>query len=160
MVETDFDDTTPKEFLYNEILLPVIEKLKFLDANERCLDQLLDQYQKSEKGGPKAYRCKKKSHTTLFPKKFIPLSLEDLKFLIGCCAWRVTKIYSHYTFEQNAFKKDFVLNNKKERQNAKSDVERDFFKLMNYANFGVDFRNNANNSTFELISEKINEISY
>ena len=55
MVDTEFDDTTPKEFLYNEILLPVIEKLKILDANERCLDQLLDQYQKTEKGGPKAY---------------------------------------------------------------------------------------------------------
>ena len=109
---------------------------------------------------PRRIDVKKKSHTTLFPKKFIPLSLENLKFLIGCCAWRVTKIYSHYTFEQNAFKKDFVLNNKKERQNAKSDIERDFFKLMNYANFGVDFRNNANNSTFKLISEKINEISY
>ena len=84
------------------------------------INQLLDQNQKPEKETPKAYRCTKKSRATLFPKKFILLYLEDLKFLITRCVWRVTKIHSHYTFEQNDFKKDFVLNNQKERQNAKS----------------------------------------
>ena len=70
------------------------------------------------------------------------------------------KIYSHYTFEQSAFKKDFVLSNQRERKNAKSDIERDFFKLMNNANFGVDCRNNATNSSFEPIIDELNEVSY
>lgn len=33
-------------------------------------------------------------------------------------------------------------------------------KLMNNENFGMDCRDNTNNSTFELIIDEINEISY
>ena len=50
--------------------------------------------------------------------------------------WKVTKIYSHYSFEQSHFKRDFVLMNQKSRQNTKNAIEKDFFKLMNNANFG------------------------
>ena len=109
------ENETATEFLYNEILPSVIEKQKILDANERFVYQLLDQYQKTERGAPKAYCCTKKSHATLFPKKFITLYSEDLKFLITCCAWRVKKIFYHYTFEQSAFKIGVILNSKKER---------------------------------------------
>ena len=48
----------------------------------------------------------KKSHPTLFPKKFILLYLEKIKFLVLHCGWLVTKLYSQFTFEQEAFKKD------------------------------------------------------
>ena len=75
--------------------------------------------------------------------------MEELKFLIQCCGWIVTKLYSHFTFEQDTFKKEFVLHNQKEKQNARTDNEKYFYKLMNNANFGVDCRNNLNNSTFE-----------
>ena len=50
--------------------------------------------------------------------------------------------------------------NQKARQNAKTSIEKDFYKLMNYANFGHNCRNNVNNSTFEPIIDKVNEISY
>ena len=60
--------------------------------------------------------------------------LEDLKCLNTRC-WNVTKIYSHCTFEQSRFKRDFVLMNQRSRQNAKNTIE-SFFKLMNNANFG------------------------
>ena len=50
--------------------------------------------------------------------------------------------------------------NQKSRQNATSSVERDFYKLLNNANFGIDFRNNINNCYFELIYDEISEISY
>ena len=79
-IEFDKKNAIPREILFNEILPLVIEKQKILDANERSIYQLLYQYQKTKKGAPKAYRCTKKLHTTLFPKKFIPLYLEDLKF--------------------------------------------------------------------------------
>ena len=77
----------------------------------------------------------------MFPKICIPLYLEDLRFLIKRAGWIVTKLYSHFTFEQDAFKKEFVLMNQKLRQNAKNDIEKNFYKLMNNANFGFDCRN-------------------
>ena len=72
----------------------------------------------------------------------------------------VTKLYSHFTFEQEAFKKDFVLMNQKSRQNAKNNIEKDFYKLMNNANFGFDCRNNTNNLKFEPLIDEINELTY
>ena len=86
-----------------------------------------------------------KSHATLFPKKYIPLYIEDLQFLIKRAGWIVTKLYSHFTFEQGKIKKDFVLMNQCARQNAKNDIEKFFYKLMNNSNFGFDCKNSANN---------------
>ena len=70
------------------------------------------------------------------------------------------KLYSHFTLEQDALKKDFVLMNQKSRQNAKNSIEKDFYKLMNNANFGFDCRNNANNLKFEPLIDEINELTY
>ena len=162
IVDIEFDEknATEKQFLYNEIFPPIIEKNKTIEANERSIYQLLELYSETFDNKPRSYRCTSKSHATLFPKKFIPIYLEDLSFLIKRAGWIVTKIYSHFTFEQDSFKKDFVLKNQKSRQNAKNNIEKDFWKLMNNANFGNDCRNNANNTKFEPIIDEINEISY
>ena len=64
-----------------------------------------------------------------FQKNFIPLYLEDLRFLIKRCSWKVTKIYTHFTFEQSCFKRDFVLNNQCKRQKAKINIEKTFINL-------------------------------
>ena len=77
--------------------------------------------------------------------------MEDLRFLIQRCCWKVTKIYAHFTFEQSRFKRDFVLNNQRKRQKA---------KLMNDANFGYDCRGNANNGKSQPIIDEVNEITY
>ena len=50
--------------------------------------------------------------------------------------------------------------NQKSRQNAKNTIQKDFFKLMNCANFGYDCRNNRNNAKFEPIIDEANEITY
>ena len=141
------------------IFPPIIEKQKILDANERSLFQLLELFDKTN-DKPKSYRCAAKSHATMFPKKYIPLYIEDSRFLIKRAGWIVTKLYSHFTFEQDAFKKDFVLMNQRFRQNAKIDIEKNFYKLMNNANFGFDCRNNANNLKFEPLIDEINELTY
>ena len=151
---------TKREYMCNEILPPIIEKQKILEANERSVYQLLDLFCKTSDNKPRLCCCTAKSHATLFPKIFTLLYLEDLNYLITRCCWRVTKIYSNCTFEQARFKREFVLMNQKSRQNAKKTIERDFFKLMNNKNFGFNCRNTANNAKFELIIDEINKITY
>ena len=43
--------------------------------------------------------------------------------------WLVTKIYSLYTFEQESFKRDYIIMNQKSRQKAKDSVEKDFSRF-------------------------------
>ena len=95
MVDIEFDQNkaTPKQMLYNEIFPPVVEKKKILEANERSIFQLFELYSETEKQNAKSYKLSAQSQATLMPKKYIPLYLEELKFLIVRCGWRVTKLY-------------------------------------------------------------------
>ena len=99
----DAENANKKQLLYNEIFPPVIEKQKILEVYERSAYQLLELFDETiEK--PKSYHCTPKSHAIFFPKIFIPLYLEDLRFLIKRCEWKVTKTYSHFTYEPSCFK--------------------------------------------------------
>ena len=59
-------------------------------------------------------------------KKIILLYLEDLVFCIKRAGWVVTKIHSHLTSEQSQFKRNFILENQKSRQELKNNSEKDF----------------------------------
>ena len=159
-IEFDSENADERKYLYNEIFAPIIEKQTKIDVNDRSLFQLLELFSETEKEKAKSYRITAKSHATLFPKKCIPLYIEDLQFLIKRAGWVVTKLYSHFTFEQDTIKKEFVLMNQRSRQNAKNDIEKIFYKLMNNSNFGFDCRNNANNLKFEPLINEIEELSY
>ena len=50
--------------------------------------------------------------------------------------------------------------NQKARQNGTSPIECDFYKLLNYSNFGISCRNNIDNWKLEPIQDKVGEISY
>ena len=50
--------------------------------------------------------------------------------------------------------------NQRSRQTAKNTVEKDFFKLLNNANFGYDCRNNIGNCTFVPLFDEPNEVTY
>ena len=69
-------------------------------------------------------------------------------------------IYENFTFEQSKFKKDFVVMNQKSRQKATSSVEKDFYKLLNNNNFGIDCRNSIDNCVLQLLFDDFEEISY
>ena len=106
------------------------------------------------------FPCNSKTHSTLKEKKFITLYAEDIRFLVTRAGWLVTHIYAYYTFEQSKFKKDFVIMNQKSCQTASSQVEKDFYKLLNNSNFGIDCRNNIDSCYLEPIYNNYNEISY
>ena len=85
---------------------------------------------------------------------------EELYFLTTRAGWKVTKIYDHYTFKQDTFKRDFVVMNQNARKTAKTSLEKDFYKLLNNSNFGNDRRNNIGNCKLELLYNNLDEINY
>ena len=101
-----------------------------------------------------------KTHGTLEKKIFVNLYAEDLYFLTTRAGWKLTKIYCHYTFKQDIFKREFVVMNQNARKAAKAKVEKEFYKLLNSSNFGYDCRNNIDNCSLELIYDDLNELSY
>ena len=82
-----------------------------LDPTEKLVFQLSETLRMSDKN-PLPFESTVKRHTTMLEKKIIPLYLEHLSFLIKRPGWRVTKVYSHYTFEQERFKSDYIIMNK------------------------------------------------
>ena len=159
-IEFDHLNATDCQIMYNELFPPFTEKQSRVEANERSVYQLLELYSEDYRGKPRSYKVGSKSHSNPLPKRCIPLYLEEIKFAILRCGWKVTRLYKHHYFDQERFKRDFILMNQKSRQQAKNLVESDFFKLLNNANFGYDCRNNLDNCTFEPINDEIKELSF
>ena len=86
--------------------------------------------------------------------------LEHLIILIDRAGWKVTKLYAHYTIEQETFKKVFISMNQRSRQTAKSSVEKNLKNFLINSNFGYEYRNNLDNCTFILIFDELNEVTY
>ena len=156
-ISFDYNKVTPRQRIYNEIYPSIIEKQNNIDVAERSVYQVIEQYRETSDENPKSYCVTKKAHATLFQKRFQPLRLVHLSFLIKRVGWKVTKLYSHYSFEQERFKRNFILINQKSRQNAKNSIEKDYFKLLNSANFGCDCRNNLENCRFIPIFDEMND---
>ena len=102
------------------------------------------------------FKCNAKTHSQMGQKKFIPLYSQHIHFPVTWAGWLVTSIYQHFTSEQSKGKQDFVAMNQKSIQKATSPIERDFYKLLNSANFGIDSRNR----NFEPNYDEICEIAY
>ena len=128
-IEFDVKNATPGQKIYNEIYPSIIEKQKIIDPCERSVYQLLEQYADGENNKPLPYCVTAKAHATMLQKRFFPMCLEQLAFVIKTA------------FEQKPFKK-IILMNQKLRQNFKNNIEKGFYKLMNSSNFGYGCRNN------------------
>ena len=50
--------------------------------------------------------------------------------------------------------------NQKAQQHATSSVEREFYKLLNNSNFGIDCRDNIDNCIIEPLYDDTDEVSY
>ena len=72
--------------------------------------RLLEQYKEREKGAL-GYKSTSKAYATMLKKKFSPMYLEELAFVIKRAGWKVTKIHAHLTFEEERFKQKFILMN-------------------------------------------------
>ena len=147
-----------KKLLLNEIHSPIFEKKEIISLDVRSVFQLLDAMILNDKGTLNSYKTTAKTLSTMEKKVFIPLYAEHLSFLVTRCSWKMTRSYDYYTFEQRKFKNHFVIMNQVARQNAKSSVEKEFYKLMNNSNFDYGCRNNAENCSFKPIFEKLEEL--
>ena len=85
--------------------------------------------------------------------------IEHLPIVIKGLGWRITKIHKHITFEQQRFKKDFIIKNQVSRLHTKNNIEKDFYKLLSNSNFGYDCRNNLDNCNFIPIFDELQEVS-
>ena len=159
-IEFDFKNATEREYAYNEIYPPIIEKQRIIDPCERSAFQLIEQFIMGENNLPKAYRSTAKAHANLFKKIFLPKYLEDIVFCIKGAGWKVTKIRAHLTFEQKRFKQKFILMNQRSRQESNNSVEKDFYKLVNNSNFGYDCRNNLDNCKLVPIFDEYQEVTF
>ena len=123
-IEFDVKSATKREFAYNEIYPPIIEKQKQLilvkDQFFNCLNNLLRETEAQN-------LIEQLLKHMLFLKKIIPMYLEDLVFCIKTVGWKITKIHLHLIFEQARFKENFILRNQKSRQESKNSVEKDFY---------------------------------
>ena len=130
-IEFDYEHATDRKIMYNEIIPSFIEKDTKIEANKRSVYQLLELYSEDKNGNPHKYKVSAKAHANMLSKKFIPLYLEEIKFAVLRCGWKVTNLYKHYYFDQERCKKNFILMNQKARQEATDKVESDFCKLLN-----------------------------
>ena len=109
------------------------------------------------------FKASEKTHATLLPKKRFPMFIDHILFLIKRAGWNVTKVHKYYTFKQEPFKKEYILGNQKARQEAVArgdDVQENFQKLLNNANFGFDCRDNSHNKSLQLIYDKQQEVDF
>ena len=162
VVDLEFDGkrATEKKTIFNDIYTPLFEKKKILAVRHRSVYQLFDAIRLRDNFVFNNYKCTAKTHSTMDKKYLIPVYAENLKLLIECCCWTVTKFHQHFTFRQEMFKKDFVISNQVARENAKIPMEKKFYKLINSADFGHDCRNKFNNCYFAPVIDEIEEMSY
>ena len=89
--------------------------------------------------------------------------IDHIHFLVKRAGCKVTNVHRYDTFEQDPFKKEYILGNQKARQAAVArgdDVQANFWKLLNNANFGFDCRGNLQNKSLHLIYDEGKDVDF
>ena len=93
----------------------------------------------------------KKLILDLLPKKNYKIYYKNLEYYMKL-GIKITKIHKILTFDEKPFLKDYIDLNTNLRKEAKNDLEKDLFKLMNNAIFGKSMENVLNRSNIKLIN--------
>ena len=93
----------------------------------------------------------KKLILDLLPKKNYKIYYKNLEYYMKL-GIKITKIHRILTFDEKPFLKDYIDLNTNLRKEAKNDLEKDLFKLMNNAIFGKSMENVLNRSNIKLIN--------
>ena len=107
--------------------------------------------------------CKNLSHGHVLTEKLIPNLKDKVKYvthyknlkLYKRLGLQVTAIHRVLSFSQSAWMRDYIDLNTRMRQAAKSEFEKDFFKLMNNAVFGKSMENVRNRKNFHLVCSEL-----
>ena len=156
-----YDD--PCKRIYNEIYPCVFQPKSNVLPNRRSVYQLLSNMRSGKRSNILSFKAPEKTHATLDPTKRFHIFIDHIHFLIERAGWKVTKVHAHYTFEQEPFKKEYILRNQRARQEAVArgdDVQANFWKLLNNSNFGSDCSYNSQNKSLHLIYNKDMEIEF
>ena len=154
-----YDD--PRKRIYNEIYPCIFQPKGTVLPNRRSVYQLLSNMRSGKRGNILSFKATDKTHATLDAKKRFPMFIDHKHFLTERAGWKVTKVHAHYSFEQEPFKKEYILGNQGARQEAVArgdDVQANFWKLLNNSNFGFDCRDNSQNKILHLIYDEDAEI--
>src|SRR3569832_1522124 len=65
---------------------------------------------------------------------------------------KIKTIHKVLQYSQDNFMEPYIMKNTNERQNAKNDFEKDFYKLMNNSVYGKTMENVRNRINFKLVS--------
>ena len=156
-----YDD--PRKRTYNEIYPCIFQPKSKALPNRRSVYQLLSNMRSGKRGNILNFKTTEKTHATLDPKKRFPMFIDHIHFLTERAGGKVTKVHAHYSFEQEPFKKEYILGNQRARQEAVArgnGVQANFWKLLNNFNFGFDFRDNSQNKNLHLSYDEDAEIEF
>ena len=153
----------PRKKMYNEVYPCIFQPKSKVSVDRRSISQLLSTMRIGKKDNILKYAATEKTHATLESKKRFPMFIDHLHFLTKRAGWTVTKVHHYYTFEQEPFKKDYILGNQISRQEAVArgdDFQGNFYKLLNNSNFGFDCRDNLQNKSLHLIYDENAKIAF
>ena len=149
--------------MYNGAFPCIFESKSKVPVDRRSVYQLLSTMRTGKRENILKYKATEKTHATLLPKKRFPMYIDHIYFLTNRAGWKVTKVHLYYTFEQEPFKKEYILGNQRARQEASArcdDVQANFWKLLNNANFGFECRDDSQNKSLHLIYDENAEVEF
>ena len=110
----NYDD--PHKWIYNEIYPCIFQPKSKVLTNRKSVYQLLSNMRSGNRGNILSFKATEKMHPPLNPQERFPMFIDHIHFLTERTGWKVTKVHAHYTFEQEPFKKEYILGNRRARQ--------------------------------------------
>ena len=89
--------------------------------------------------------------------------IDHIHVLTEKAEWKVNKVHLYYSFEHELYKKEYIFGNQRAIQKAVArgdDVQTDFWKLVNNANYEFYCRDNSQNKILHLIYDENAEVEF